>query len=340
MPTLKKSVWTFIKEYALITLGILLYVTGWTIFLIPNNLVGGGVTGISSIIQYATGGLISIGISYFVLNAILILVAVLVLGTSFGGKTIYAIVAASLGLSLLRSIIPSEIIVTLALQNGKLMSTIMGGIMAGVGIGMSISQGGSTGGTDIVALIYTKYRNVSPGKVILVLDVFIICSSLFFPSIVNDINPETGKALLDEAGNNVTHLMPFAEKITTVVYGLILVTVNSYVVDLYLSGQQQSVQLFILSRKYKEIADAITHELHRGVTVLDGKGWYTQQSTQVLMVLTRKTDLNLMLRYIKAIDSEAFLSVSSVSGVYGKGFDAIKGKVKKQEEIIKNTKSL
>ncbi len=339
MPILKKNIWTFIKEYALITLGILLYVTGWTVFLVPNNLVGGGVTGISSIIQYATGGLVSIGISYFVLNAILILVAVLVLGTSFGGKTIYAIVLASLGLSLLQNIIPSEIIVTLALKNGKLMSTIMGGIMAGVGIGMSISQGGSTGGTDIVAIIYTKYRNVSPGKVILVLDVFIICSSLFVPSVINEIDPMTGKAIFDYNGDPVTHLMPFAEKITTVVYGLILVTVNSYVVDLYLSGQQQSVQLFILSKKYKEIADAITHELHRGVTVLDGKGWYTQQSMEVLMVLTRKTDLNLMLRYIKAIDSEAFLSVSSVSGVYGKGFDAIKGPVKKREKIIKKTES-
>ena len=336
MPTLQKSIWTYIKEYALITLGILLYVTGWTVFLVPNNLVGGGVTGISSIIQYATGGKVSIGVSYFVINTILILISVLVLGTSFGGKTIYAIVIASVGLSLLGRFIPSEIIVTLALKNGKLMSTIMGGIMAGVGIGMSISQGGSTGGTDIIALIYTKYRNVSPGKVILILDVFIICSSLFFPSVVTEIDPLTGKPVIF-AGEYVTHLMPFPEKITTVVYGLILVTVNSYVVDLYLSGQQASVQLFILSRKYREIADAITHELHRGVTVLDGKGWYTQQSTEVLMVLTRKTDLNLMLRYIKAIDSEAFLSVSSVSGVYGKGFDAIKGPVNRRGKIIKNT---
>ena len=126
-----------------------------------------------------------------------------------------------------------------------------------------------------------------------------------------------------------THLMPWQEKLTTVVYGLILVTVNSYVIDMYISGSQQSVQLFILSKKYEEIADSITHDLHRGVTVLDGKGWYTKQPTEVLMVLTRKTDLNLLLRHIKAIDSEAFLSVSSVNGVYGKGFSAIKGNAKK-----------
>ena len=296
-----------------------------SVFLVPNNLVGGGVTGISSIIQYATGGVVKIGYSYLVLNAILLIAAFTILGSSFGGKTIYAILLASFGLTFFQSVIPYEIVRTLALENGKLMSTIMGGILAGVGIGMSISQGGSTGGTDIVALIYTRYRNVSPGQVILFLDVIIICSSLFVPSVVKEIDPATGQALLGADGQPLTHLMPWAEKITTVVYGLLLVTVNSYVLDLYISGSQQSVQLFILSKKYAEIADAITHDLRRGVTVLDGKGWYTQQQTEVLMVLTRKTDLNLLLRYIKAIDPEAFLSVSSVSGVYGKGFNTIKG---------------
>jgi len=221
-------------------------------------------------------------------------------------------------------LIPDTIVNTLALQNGKLMSVLMGGLMAGIGIGMSISNGGSTGGTDIIALIYTKYHNVSPGKVILFLDFIIILSSLIIPSYVADVDPETGAALLDADGNPMSHLMPFADKVTTVVYGLILVTVNSYVLDMYISGSQQSVQLFILSSKYEKIADAITHDLHRGVTVLDGKGWYTKQDTKVLMVLTRKTDLNLLLKYIKQIDPSAFLSVSSVNGVYGKGFDTIK----------------
>lgn len=328
-PILKSSVGRTIKEWVLVTLGILIYVVGWSVFLIPNNLVGGGVTGISSIVQYATGGLIKIGYTYFVLNAVLLLAAFFILGSSFGAKTIYAILMASFGLTFVQGVLPQEIVQTLAIQNGKLMSVIMGGIMAGIGIGMSISQGGSTGGTDIIAIIYTKYRNVSPGRVILVLDVVIICSSLFFPSVVKDIDPETGEVLLGADGNPLTHLMPFAEKITTVVYGLILVTVNSYVLDLYISGSQQSVQLFILSKQYAEIADAITRELHRGVTVLSGKGWFTKQDQAVLMVITRKTDLNLLLRYIKTIDPTAFLSVSSVSGVYGKGFDTIKGNVSK-----------
>jgi len=321
---LKKTALTQIKEWLMVTLGILIYVMGWVIFLIPNNLVGGGVSGISSMIQYATQGVIQMGYSYFVLNAILMAAAIIILGMGFGAKTFYAIILASLAMRFMPGVIPDSIINTLAIQNGKLMSVLMGGLMAGIGIGMSISNGGSTGGTDIIALIYTKYHNVSPGKVILFLDFIIIVSSLVFPSYVADVDPETGVALMDADGKPLTHLMPFADKITTVVYGLILVTVNSYVLDMYISGSQQSVQLFILSSQYEKIADAITHDLHRGVTVLDGKGWYTKQDTKVLMVLTRKTDLNLLLKYIKQIDSSAFLSVSSVNGVYGKGFDTIK----------------
>ena len=323
MPVLQKNVFTHIKEWLLVTLGILIYVTAWSVFLIPNNLIGGGVSGISSMIQYATGGTIQMGYSYFVLNAILVAAAVVILGMGFGAKTIYAIILASIALRFLPGMVPTTIIKTLAIDNGKLLSVLMGGLLAGIGIGMSISNGGSTGGTDIIALIYTKYHNVSPGKVILVLDFIIIGSSLLIPSYVNELDAN-GLPVLDAAGNPVTFKMPFAEKVTTVLYGLILVTVNSYVLDMYISGSQQSVQLFILSKEYEKIADAISKEMHRGVTVLDGKGWYTKQETKVLMVLTRKTDLNLMLRYIKQLDPNAFLSVSSVNGVYGKGFETIK----------------
>ena len=302
-----KKILVFFKEYLLITLGILLFVLGWTVFLVPNNLVGGGVTGIASIIQYATGGAVKIGYSYFAINAILLVAALFILGRSFGAKTVYAIVLASVGLNLFQTLIPHDIVQTLSLDNGKLMSVIIGGIMAGVGIGMTISQGGSTGGTDIIALIVNKYRNVSPGRMILGLDVVIILSSLLVPSFLSD-----GSAV------------PFTDKFVNVIYGLILITVCSTVLDLYLSGSRQSVQLFIFSHKYEEIADAITRDLHRGVTALDGKGWYSQADTQVLMVLTRKTDLKILLKMVKSIDPDAFLSVSSVTGVYGKGFETIK----------------
>ena len=312
MTLLKKNFWTGLKEYSLITLGVLLYVTGWIIFLIPNNMVGGGVTGLGSIVQYATGGAVKIGYTYFVVNAGLLIAALFTLGRSFGFKSVYAILLTSVTLNLGQEIFPQEIIRLLALDNGKLMCTISGGIMVGVGIGMSISQGGSTGGTDIIALIINKYRNVSPGRLILIMDAVIILSSLFVPSFMAD-------------GTR----MPWPDKVTTVVYGFILITIVSTVLDLYLSGSRQSVQIFILSPKHDQIADAITSDLHRGVTVLNGKGWYTKQDTEVIMVITRKTDLNVFLKYINAIDPNAFISVSSVTGVYGKGFETFKMSGKK-----------
>ena len=314
MATSKSKFLVSVKEYLLITVGILSYVLGWTIFLVPNNLVGGGVTGLSSIIQYATGGAVKIGYSYFAINVVLLIAALFLLGRSFGAKSVYAIILASVGLNVFQTVIPQDIVQTLAIDNGKLMSVIIGGIMAGVGIGITISQGGSTGGTDIIALIVNKYRNVSPGRMILSMDVVIILSSLLVPSYT-------------PAGA----LVPFTEKIITVVYGLILITVCSTVLDLYLSGSKQSVQVFILSHKYQEIADTITRDLRRGVTALEGKGWYTQSEMQVLMVITRKTDLNILLKMIKSIDPDAFLSVSSVTGVYGKGFETIKLSMSKKK---------
>ena len=290
-----------VKEYLLITLGIVIYTVGWAIFLTPNNLIGGGVSGISAIIQYATG--LKMGYSYFVINTVLLIISVIIIGPAFGAKTVYAIILASVCLNVFQSIIPETII-----QDFALPCSIFGGSMAGLGIGMSISQGGSTGGTDIVALIITKFRNISPGRIILTMDVFIIASSLLFPS-------------FDVDGQRI----PFDSKFSIAVYGMIIVTVCGHVVDLYLAGSKQSVQLFILSRHYEEIADMVSKDFHRGVTVLNGEGWYTKQPASVLMVITRKTDLNLLLRSIKRVDPDAFLSISSVSGVYGQGFDSIKG---------------
>lgn len=301
------------------TIGLCLYVFGWTIFLIPNNLIGGGVTGISSIIQYATG--IKVGYSYFAINLVLLIIALSTLGRSFGGKTVYAIIFASIFMNLGQSIIPHNFIQTLALDNGKLMCTIMGGIMAGCGMGMTISQGGSTGGTDIIALIINKYRNVSPGRLILWMDVAIILSSLIVPSYT-----------VNELGESV--LLPFTDKITTVVYGFILIVIVSTALDLYLSGSKQSVQVFIFTKNHELVADKILQDLHRGVTVLDGVGWYSKQDVKVVTVVSRKTDLKLILKYINTVDPQAFVTVSSVTAVYGQGFETMKLSLKRKKKNI------
>lgn len=312
---IKKTIWDVVKEYGVITLGLLAYSLGWTIFLLPNNLVGGGVSGFSAILYYATN--IPMGYSYLAINAILLLIAVKILGTGFGGKTIYAIVMTSICLNIFPDLVPQEFVEEFAVSNGKLICTILGGIIAGVGIGISISQGGSTGGTDIIALLWCRYRNVSPGRVILVIDVIIILSSLLIPSYT-----ESGE------------LLPLAEKVAVAVYGLIMVTVCGYAVDVYLSGTKQSVQALIFTKKYKEMADAIAFDMSRGVTVIPAKGWFSKEDGYVLMVVTRRSDLNLLLKYVKSIDPDAFLSVANVMGVYGKGFDVIKVKT----SSVKNDK--
>lgn len=315
---LKNNLLTLVKEYALVSVGVIAYALGWTIFLLPNNLVGGGVSGFASILMYATG--IPMGVTYFVLNILLLLIGTKILGTGFGGKTIYAIVATSVLLSLMPNLIPMEFIHDFAVSNGKMICTLLGGVIAGVGIGLTMSQGGSTGGTDIIALVWCKFHPSSPGRVILIIDIGIIASSLLFPSYTDN-----------------GELLPLAEKLAVVVYGLILVTVSGYAVDLYLSGSKQSVQAFIFTKKVTEMADAIAFDMKRGVTVIPAKGWYSKEEKQVIMVLTRKADLNILLRFVKAIDPDAFLSVSTVMGVYGQGFDTIKVKTGVHDKIGHNS---
>ena len=306
-----KSILGEVKAYVIITLGLLLYTLGWIVFLIPNNMVGGGVTGLSAILLYAFN--IPVGASFFVINLILLLIALKVLGKGFGMKTVYAIIIASVFYEVLPNLVSDVFIQEIAISNGKLLCAIFGGVCAGLGIGISFSQGGSTGGTDIVALMIVKYRNISAGRVILLLDIFIIASSLLLPP--NEILDANGAVIGVES---------WGQRFATILYGYILIGACSYSVDMFISGTKQSSQIFIFSKKYAELADAITSQTGRGVTLIDGEGWYTKQKSKVVMVIMRKDDLSLLYKMVREIDKDAFLSVGSVSGVYGKGFDEIK----------------
>ncbi|OJV20651.1 MAG: hypothetical protein BGO30_04795 [Bacteroidetes bacterium 41-46] len=293
-----KRVLSTLRTYSIITFGLLLYAAGWSVFLIPSGLVGGGVTGIAAVIYYATG--FPVSWSFFIINAALLAVALKILGKGFGVKTVFAIVAVTLFLDRLPGIIPVELIEDIAIGNGKLLSAMMGGVFSGAGIAITFTQGGSTGGTDIVALMINKYRNISPGKLILYMDIFIILSSLIIPS---------------EAS--------IGERAAIIIYGFVLISVTSYSVDLILSGARQSIQIFIFSQKYEQIADAITPS-GRGVTVIDATGWYTKREGKILMVIVRRTESNFVFKTVREIDKDAFLSVGNVMGVYGKGFEEMK----------------
>lgn len=306
-----KSVFGEVKSYIIITIGLLLYVLGWDIFLLPNNMVGGGVTGVSAVLLYAFN--IPVSYSFFVINLILLLIALKVLGKGFGVKTVYAIVVTSAFFDIVPDFLPEPFIQEIAISNGKLLCAIFGGVTSGLGIGFCFSQGGSTGGTDIVALMITKYKNISAGKIILIIDIFIIASSFLLPS----------KEILDSAGN-VIGVESIGERFATVLYGYILIAACSYTIDLFVSGTKQSLQIFIFSKKYADIADAIISDIKRGVTLIDAQGWYTKNESKIVMVVVRKTDINMIYKIVKSVDRDAFMSVGSVTGVYGKGFDEIK----------------
>lgn len=294
-----KRVLRIIKEYFIITLGLLSYTAAWDIFIIPHEMVGGGVSGMGALIYYATG--FPVSYSYFLINFVLLAIALRVLGKGFGFKTIFAIVVASLSFEILPGIIPESFIQEISISNGKLLSAIFGGALSGVGIALTFSQGGSTGGTDIVALMITKYRNMSPGKIILYIDIVIIASSVFLPNGLN-----------------------MGAKFANVIYGYMVTGLCASTLDLLLSGMKQSIQMFIFSKNYAAIADRITTELRRGVTVLDGQGWFSKKSGKVLLVIAKKTDMNFIYKIVKEEDKDAFMSEGSVRGVYGEGFDQIK----------------
>lgn len=217
------------------------------------------------------------------------------LGASFGVKTIFGVTVGAILLSVLQMLIKQPVV------DDKFMSTIIGGAIAGVGLGIVFTQGGSTGGTDIIAMIINKYRNISPGRIIMLCDVFIIGSSFL---VLLDLDP--------------------AKRIETIVYGYVTMAITAYSLDAVLSGSKQSVQVFVFSKNFSEIANRITSELNRGVTVVDGQGWYSKENQKVLITLVRKHEANDVYRIIKEVDPEAFISVASVMGVYGKGFEHIR----------------
>ena len=289
-----------VKSYLLMTIGLFIFVFSWTAFLIPHEIAGGGVSGLASVINYATG--FDVSYSYLIINAVLLGIGFLVLGRAFGFKTIYCIAVAALMFEFL-PLIPwvSDI-------EDKLINSLIGGTMSGIGIGIIFLQGGSTGGTDIVALIIAKYREMSPGRVFIICDLVIIGSVYFIP----------GKSLED------------------VIYGYIEMVSFSYVIDMILTGNKQSLQVFIFSSKYAEIADRVSSEMGRGVTALSSMGWYSQSESKMLVVILRKSQLADISAIVKEIDNNAFISVSAVMSVYGQGFDQIKsGKLlwnKKQKE--------
>ncbi len=302
MNKIKTNTLTQVKDYVMITLGLVCYCFGYSAFLLPEKIVTGGVTGLASLLYFGLGW--NVAITYYVINAILLAIAFRTVGKQFVIRTVIGATIATLLLGVMVPLFKAPIV-----AQQPFMNVIIGAVLCGMGLGIVFTHNGSSAGTDIIAAMVTKHSNISFGRTMIYIDLLIISSSyLIFHT-------------LDK-----------------IVYGLIFMFICSISADMVIDSNRQSVQFMIFSKKWKEIANAITREAHRGCTVLHGTGWYTQSEATILLVMCRNYESMRMFRIIKAIDEDAFVSQAKIKGVYGEGFDHVKVRLQKEEaeEIVQD----
>lgn len=283
-----KKIFDIIQNYFFITLGLAIFTFGWTAFLLPNQVTGGGISGIAAVIYFATG--LPVGITTFVLNIILVSIAWKVLGRKFCIDTLICTFIMSSFMAIGQMIFTDPIV-----PDDPFMCAVIGAVLAGVGVGLTLNYGGNTGGTDIIVLMLAKYRNISYGRGSLYMNFFIVLSSYLT---VHDP--------------------------VKLVYSIVVLFAYILISDLVIDGYKQTFQFMVFSSKNHEIAERINNELHRGATFLKGEGSYNHQPTEVLMIVAHRTDRINIIRIIKEVDSSAFISISKVQSVFGKNFDKIK----------------
>lgn len=302
---MRKKVTEELKGYLDIIVAVVLFTIAWECFMIPNGMSAGGLMGLCTVIEYATGGVILASYSYLVINLVLIVLAVLAFGIGFGFKTLFCIFLNALmlkvfaGLDFLHAVPGNFLYVP-----EKVLIPIISGVLEAAGVGIIIRRGGSTGGTDIIALIVNKYWPVSLSKLFLITDFIIIMSILFLPD----------KSFGD------------------MVYGFIMMVSFALVIDYVVVGNKGTIQLMVFSSRYQEIADYIMNKMERGVTVLKAVGWYTKKEKNVLLLLMRRNELSEVSRVIKDLDDKAFITVTQVGSVYGEGFEEIKAGISKKKK--------
>ena len=293
---IKPSIWTMLRRYIMIALGIMMYVVCWITFLIPNHIVGGGVVGLSSVVYIITG--FPTGITNFIINAILFCFGFYFLGKHFAVSNIYGIVVTSIEFLLFQQVLKIQDIPAV-IELGKLdpfVCALIGGVVSGIGIGIVFTNGGNSGGSDVIALIFNKFYNVSLGSVIMVVDATVIISSILIP------------------GNGIQQI----------VYGVIVLMSFTFTIDYVIDGRKQTYKILVFSKKNEEIADVIGNEIKRGATFLNGTGWYTKQDTKILMVVVHRNEKVKVMQLIKTLDPEAFMTIEKTEGVFGKNFEKFK----------------
>ena len=305
----KANLFTSLKDYTFIILGLLLYGIGFTAFILPHEIVIGGLSGVGTLVYFGTKGVIPVAVTQYVCNLILLAIAYRLVGKTFVLRTIFGATVLSLSIGVFEGFFMG---LGHPLIEDISMSVILGAILCGVGIGLVFVHNGSSGGTDIVAAMVSKVSNVSIGRTMIFTDMIIVVCSIFLP-FDGDVHQR------------------IEARVPVIVYGWVVTFIIAYMCDMIINTNRQATQFIIFSSRWREIADMINQEAHRGVTVLDAEGWYTKQPIKVLMVWCRKIESVTIFRIVKSIDENAFITKSNANGVYGKGFDTMHVKVKARQ---------
>ncbi|MDE6225687.1 MAG: YitT family protein [Muribaculaceae bacterium] len=299
------------KDYFFIVLGIFMYGFGFSAFIAPEGVVIGGMAGFGQDIYYLTlrlfGWGIPVAITMYVTNATLLVLAFRVVGKQFVIRTIFGATMMSLAIGILQPLFPVAL-----LHGQKFLSILVGSLFCGIGIGLAFIHNGSTAGVDIIAAMVAKKSNVSIGRTMQFVDFCTVSAILI-------INP------------NAT--------IENVAFGFVNIFLVAYVCDEVINTNRQATQFMIFSPYWQEIATTINDEAHRGCTVLDGMGWYSKKEIKILLVMCRKIESVTIFRIVKSIDRNALITQSKVNGVYGKGFDEMKIKIKPKQTISDNNQA-
>ena len=295
----------FLLEYAILTAGCFIYALAWEGFVIPNNMSGGGLMGLCTVIQYATNGRLAASMLYMVFNVFLLLFAFIAMGMGFGIRTIYCIAMSTVLMGVVEGIpvlhaIPGEFFYI----KDPILVPLLAGLLEGLSLGIVFKYQGSTGGMDIIALFVNRHWPISTGTFFLISDFIIITSIIFLP----------GKMFGD------------------MLYGYLMMVASSFMIDFITVGSKSSVQIMVFSQNYETIADHIIKDLDRGVTLVQAQGWYSKENKPVLLIVLRKKQLFEVTKLIKSVDPKAFVSVSQASSVYGEGFEEIKVGITKRKK--------
>lgn len=295
-----------VRDYAFIIFGLLLYAVGFTAFILPHEIVIGGLSGVGTLVYFGTHGLISVAVTQYACNLLLLGFAFKIVGNTFVQRTIFGATIISLFIGVFENFfmgLGHPIIEDIT------MSAVLGAILCGMGVGTIFIHNGSSGGTDIIAAMVSKLSNVSIGRTMIVTDMLIVTCSFFLP-FDGDIHAR------------------IEARVPLIVYGWVVTFIIAYCTDMIINTNRQATQFIIFSHQWEEIANEINMEARRGVTVMDGMGWYSKQHVKVLMVWCRKIESVTIFRIVKSVDPDAFITQANVNGVYGKGFDTMRVKIK------------